>query len=87
MDVMTTFLHEDLEEEICMKQPKGFAVKGKKEMVSKYVSSSSQTWFFSLDLVNVPIDGVLYFLTTTSKLLNNHVYEASTLVMSRESSS
>eukprot|EP00253_Pinus_taeda_P003550 PITA_03550 len=33
MDVKTTFLHEDLEEEIYMKQPKGFVVKGKKELV------------------------------------------------------
>jgi hypothetical protein len=30
MDVKTTFLHGDLEEEIYMKQPKGFVVKGKK---------------------------------------------------------
>jgi len=30
MDVETTFLHKDLEEEIYMKQPKGFVVKGKK---------------------------------------------------------
>eukprot|EP00253_Pinus_taeda_P007234 PITA_07234 len=27
MDVKTTFLHKDLEEDICMKQPEGFAVK------------------------------------------------------------
>jgi hypothetical protein len=33
MDVKTTFLHGDLEEEIYMKQPKGFVVKGKKELV------------------------------------------------------
>eukprot|EP00253_Pinus_taeda_P034751 PITA_34751 len=32
MDVKTTFLHGDLEEEIYMKQPKGFVVKGKKEL-------------------------------------------------------
>ena len=30
MDVKTTFLHGDLEEEIYMKQPEGFVVKGKK---------------------------------------------------------
>ena len=30
MDVKTTFLHRDLEEEIYMKQPEGFAVMGKK---------------------------------------------------------
>ena len=29
MDVKTSFLHEDLEEEIYMKQPEGFMVKGK----------------------------------------------------------
>ena len=33
MDVKTTFLHGDLEEEIYMKQPEGFMVKGKKELV------------------------------------------------------
>ena len=30
MDVKTTFLHGDLEEEIYMKKPEGFMVKGKK---------------------------------------------------------
>eukprot|EP00253_Pinus_taeda_P023231 PITA_23231 len=33
MDVKTEFLHEDLEEEIYMKQPKSFTAKGKKEPV------------------------------------------------------
>ena len=33
MDVKTTFLHGDLEEEIYMKQPEGFIVKGKNELV------------------------------------------------------
>eukprot|EP00253_Pinus_taeda_P006104 PITA_06104 len=35
MDVKTTFLHGDLKNEIYMKQPEGFAVKGKKELVCK----------------------------------------------------
>ena len=39
MDVKTTFLHGDLEEEICMKQPEGFMVKGKKELVCKLKKS------------------------------------------------
>ena len=39
MDVKTTFLHGDLEEEIYMKQPEGFAVKGKKELVCKLKKS------------------------------------------------
>eukprot|EP00253_Pinus_taeda_P014864 PITA_14864 len=37
MHVKTTFIHGDLEEEIYMKQPEGFAVKGKKELDSKPV--------------------------------------------------
>jgi len=39
MDVKTKFLHEDLEEEIYMKKPKGFVVKGKKEPVCKLKKS------------------------------------------------
>ena len=39
VDVKTTFLHGDLEEEIYMKQPEGFTVKGKKEMVCKLKKS------------------------------------------------
>jgi hypothetical protein len=33
MDVKTLFLHGDLEEEIYMKQPKGFVVRGNKYLV------------------------------------------------------
>jgi len=39
MDVKTTFLREDLEEEIYMKQPEGFAVKGMKELICKLKKS------------------------------------------------
>eukprot|EP00253_Pinus_taeda_P035248 PITA_35248 len=41
MDVKTTFLHGDLEEEIYMKQPEGFAVKGKKERTGMQVKEVS----------------------------------------------
>jgi hypothetical protein len=39
MDVKTTFLHGDMEEEIYMKKPEGFGVKGKKELVCKLKKS------------------------------------------------
>ena len=39
MDVKKTFLHGDLEEEIYMKQPEGFMVKGKKELVCRLKKS------------------------------------------------
>ena len=39
MDVKTTFLHMDLKEEIYMKQPEGFMVKGKKELVCRLKKS------------------------------------------------
>ena len=39
MDVKTSFFHGDLEEEIYMKQPKGFIVKGKNELVCKLKKS------------------------------------------------
>ena len=35
LDVKKTFLHGDLDEEICMDQPQGFAVKGKENLVCK----------------------------------------------------
>ena len=38
-DVKTAFLHGDLDEEIFMKQPKGFRVKGKENMVCKLKKS------------------------------------------------
>ena len=55
MDVKTTFLHGDLEEEIYMKQPKGYVVKGNKELVCKPKKSlyglkqSQRMWYKKFD--------------------------------------
>jgi len=55
MDVKTTFLHRDLEEEIYMKQLEGFVVKGKKELVCKLKKSlyglkhSPRMWYQKYD--------------------------------------
>eukprot|EP00253_Pinus_taeda_P011306 PITA_11306 len=55
MDVKTTFFHGDFEEEIYMKQPEGFAVKGKKELVCKLKNSmyglkqSPRMWYQKFD--------------------------------------
>eukprot|EP00253_Pinus_taeda_P001895 PITA_01895 len=54
MDVKTTFFHGDLEEEIYMKQPEGFAVKGKKELVyvkakKGALDNSEADWVGDLD--------------------------------------
>jgi hypothetical protein len=55
MDVKTTFLHGDLEEEIYMKQLEGFVVMGKKELVCKLKKSlyglkqSPRMWYQKFD--------------------------------------
>ena len=55
MDVKISFLHGDLEEEIYMKQPIGFVVKGKKELVRKLKKSlyslkqSPRMWYRKFD--------------------------------------
>eukprot|EP00253_Pinus_taeda_P028341 PITA_28341 len=55
MDVKTTFIHGDLEKEIYMKQPEGFVVKGKKELVCKLKKSmyglkqSPRMWYQKFD--------------------------------------
>jgi len=56
MDVKTMLLHGDLEEEIYMKQPKGFSLKCKKELVCKLKESlyglkqSPKTWYQKFDM-------------------------------------
>ena len=39
LDVKTTFLHDDLEEEIYMEQPEGFTIKGKEHLVCRLKKS------------------------------------------------
>jgi hypothetical protein len=80
MDVKTTFLHGDLEEEIYMKQPEGFVVKGKKELVCKLKKSlyglkqSPRMWYQNFDtyilglgFVRSRVDHCVY-----SKQVGNH---------------
>jgi hypothetical protein len=80
MDVKTTFLHGDLEEEIYMKQPEGFVVKGKKELVCKLKKSlyglkkSPRMWYQKFDtyilglgFVRSRVDHCVY-----SKQVGNH---------------
>jgi hypothetical protein len=81
MDVKTTFLHGDLEEEIYMKQPEGYAVKGKKELVCKLKKSlyglkqSPRTWYQKFDTYMLGLgftrrkeDHCVYF-----KLIGDHL--------------
>jgi hypothetical protein len=81
MDVKTTFLHGDLEEEIYMKQPEGYVVKGKKELVCKLKKSmyglkqSPRMWYQKFDTYMLGLgftrskeDHCLYF-----KLIGDHL--------------
>jgi hypothetical protein len=80
MHVKTTFLHGDLKEEIYMKQPEGFVVKGKKELVCKINKSlyglkqSPRMWYKMFDtyilelaFVRRRVDHYVY-----SKQVGNH---------------
>ena len=81
MDVKTKFLHGDLEEEIYMKQPEGFMVKGKKELVCRLKKSlyglkqSPRMWYQKFDtyirglgFTRSKEDQCVYF-----KLIGDHV--------------
>jgi len=81
MDVKTILVHGDLEEEICMKRPEGFAVKGKKELVYKLNKSlyglkqslgmwyqKVDTFILGLGFASNKADHCLYF-----KLIGDHV--------------
>jgi hypothetical protein len=81
MDVKKTFLHGDLEEEIYMKQPERFFVKGNKELgckMKKYLYGLKQsprmwyqkfdTYMLGLDFTRIKEDHCVYF-----KLIVDHL--------------
>ena len=83
MDVKTMFLHGDLNEEIYMKQPEGFSVKGKKELVYKLKKSlyglkqSPRMWYQKFDtyiqglgFVRSNVDHYVYY----KQVGNNFIY-------------
>jgi hypothetical protein len=83
MDVKTTFLHGDLEEEIYMKHLKGFVVMGKKESVCKMKNSSyglkksPRMWYKKFDTYMLGLgftrrkeDHCVYF-----KLIGDHLID------------
>ena len=61
MDVKTTFLHGDLDEKIYMRQPDGFVVKGKEELVCRLKRSlyglkqSPRMWYQKFDAFELKI--------------------------------
>jgi hypothetical protein len=81
MDVKTVFLHGDLEEELYMKQPEGFVMKGKKELVCKLktflygLKQSPRVWYQKFDTYMLGLsftrskaDHCVYF-----KLIGDHL--------------
>eukprot|EP00253_Pinus_taeda_P024773 PITA_24773 len=60
MDVKTTFLHRDLEEEIYKKKPEGFAMKGKKELGLGFTRSKADHYVYFKLIGDCVIFLVLY---------------------------
>ena len=87
MDVTTAFLNGELEEEVFMRQPEGYAVKGKENLVCRLKKSiyglkqSPRCWNSVLDdylkklgFVQVPADPCLYVLASEGEICLIAVY-------------
>eukprot|EP00253_Pinus_taeda_P024280 PITA_24280 len=97
MDVKTIFLPGDLEEEIYMKQPKGFAMKGKKEMVCKLKKSlyglkqSPRMWYQkfgtfirALGFTKSKADHCVYFKLIGDRVIYLVLYVDDTLLVGND---
>jgi len=56
MDMKTTFFNGKLKEEISMKQPKGFVIEGREDMVFHYMDWSSPQHSGTNGLTNMLLD-------------------------------
>jgi hypothetical protein len=83
MDVKTTFLHGDMEEEVYMKQLEGFVVKGKQELVCKIkrylygLNKSPRMWYQNLDTYILSLGFVIskdYHLIYSKEEGGNFIY-------------
>lgn len=97
MDVKTTFLNGDLEEEVYMVQPKGFLEKGKEDMVCRLRKSIyglkqvSRQWFLKFDevitsfgFVENKMDQCLYLKVSGSKFIFLSLYVDDILLASND---
>nr|CAN78017.1 hypothetical protein VITISV_002922 [Vitis vinifera] len=82
MDVKTTFLNGDLEEEVYMKQPEGFITNGNDHIVCKLKKSiyglkqASRQWYLkfhdvisSFDFIENVMDQCIYHKVSGSKII------------------
>jgi hypothetical protein len=81
LDVKTTFLHGDLEEEIYMQQPQGYEVKGKENLVCRLkkrlygLKQAPRKWYLKFDMFmtnKVIVDVILI----TVFILKSYIYLA-----------
>ena len=69
LDVKTTFLHGDLEEEIYMQQPQGYEVKGKKNLVCRLKKSlyglkkAPRQWHLKFDKFMIDVILTIVFIS------------------------